>query len=995
MKFTRDYRERIRVRSKIATPRHFPTALSILVLASLVASQAVLATDLGKVVLFNIEAQALEKALLQFGAQAHVQVSIAMDSAIRRLNVPDLKGNYTGRQALTILLKGTNLTFGIKGDIVEVSSESGPANQSHDPTSANGTDSSRWIEASNGPGNNEKTQPRPRALQEVVITGSRLPTTFEYGAQEVQIYGQAQIEESGQTSVADFLSTLPSVSVTLPILTANGTTVQLRGLPVGTTLVLLNGRRLQSSGTTGGEYFDLSEIPLAAVQKIEVDENGASAVYGSDAIAGIVNIILKNNFDGFAADATYGWAKNVKNLRSSLALGREWRRGGLSVIGSYEANGELLNSDRLLSASNDYTSYGGPDQNFPACWPGNVFSVNGGPLPGGPPGNEATYAAVSGQTVSGKPAVTQFNYGALNNCSLIAGTSILPETRRAAAVIQGHFDVGRKVTLFTEVMYTHLERTIGDGYESLFGTPGFQEYTVSTTNPFNPFGTTVGVAGQVREAPIVNTQATDFFRPLVGAKGSMADSWHWEMSLWQSSDWTRVLQNNAFQNSGAIQAALDSSNPATALNPFVAGPIGSQQLLESLFYSQEQKDMGRDQSAEGWLRGSVMRLPAGPLRLVVGGDYVRSALYLNTSSAGASDISSYQRRYEAAFGELSVPLISSWTSDSASLLDLTVSGRHDHYSDFGGATTYQLGAEFRPFKGLLVRGNYGTAFSAPSLVDLYSPQLVTPNALVTDPLTGGTYPVNEVYGGNPNLRSLAGRSHTLGLVYASPEIPGLLLAATQWAVVENNVIQPVSAQVVVDNPLDFPGRVVRNSAGQIVEVNTTEANFGSFDVGGVDYTLAYTRQLWFGVSSIRLEVAQTYHYRQALVPGAQPVESVSQAEDDGDWAPRWKGTVGLNWSQGSLGIHVDGRYTGSYMDYDSTEMIGNFWLADANARWSLGEWLGSHARYLRGGYIEAGGTNLLNRAPQFSNYLDDLIGYDAAQMSIVGRYVYVTVGDNW
>ncbi|EQD80300.1 TonB-dependent receptor, partial [mine drainage metagenome] len=112
-------------------------------------------------------------------------------------------------------------------------------------------------------------------------------------------------------------------------------TVKLRGLPDGTTLVLLNGRRLENTAISGGTFFDLNDIPLAAVRKIEVDPNGSSAIYGSDAIAGVVNIILKKHFNGFAANVRYDSAKNLGDMRTSVAWGRQWRRGGVSVIASY------------------------------------------------------------------------------------------------------------------------------------------------------------------------------------------------------------------------------------------------------------------------------------------------------------------------------------------------------------------------------------------------------------------------------------------------------------------------------------------------------------------------------------------------------------------------------------------------------------------------------------------------------------------------------------
>lgn len=1001
MRLIRAIRQRIRLRARRVAPQLRLMVCVLAVPAFLVFGSAALAGDLDKVILFNIKAQTLENALLQFGMQAHIQVSVAVDSAIRRLKVPNITGSYTSRQALTILLKGTKLTFDIKGDIVEVYSGAASVQRPRDPASGSNvmerSDSLDTID----PKTKGAKQPSRRELQEVVVTGSRLPATSEYGPQEIQIYDSVEIEQSGQASVSDFLSTLPSVSVISPeIVTNNTTTVQLRGLPVGTTLVLLNGLRLESSGTANGQYFDLTNIPLAAVQRIEVDENGSSAVYGSDAIAGVVNVILKKDLSGFSVDARYGWAKDVPTWTTSLSFGKQWGRGGFSVIGSFERDGELLNVERSLSASNDYTNYGGSDDNYPDCFRANVFSISGAALPGAPAGSSATYAAVTGSTASGKPPLSQFTYGTLNECGGLVGTSILPSTQREGALVEGHFDVAPAMELFTEIMYTHIALAGAVGYADLFGTEGFQTYSVSASNPYNPFGTTVGVAQALQDVPLPEDTNTDFFRPLVGIRGTFARRWRWELSAWQSTDWSGALAPNELPNGSAIQSALNSSSLATALDPFVTGPVGSQALLESLFGTEKVKSMGRDRSAEAVIRGSVIRLPAGYIQAVIGGDYVHSTLYENLGGGtGAyaiyNSISEHQRTYEAAFGEVRVPIIALNTAvRSGALVTATISGRHDQYSDFGGATTQQFGLVITPTNSLYFRGSYGTAFDAPTLIELYAPQ-ETFQSLITDPVTGAQGLAAVVGGGNPQLLPLTGRSHTIGVVYSSRTVPGLLLSATQWTVVESNAIQDIGAQVIVDNPIDFPGRVIRNSAGQIVEVDEVEANFGTISVAGVDYQLEYRRRIGRGVASIDLNATDTYRYNQALTPGAPSIESVSIGEDDGAWAPRWKGVIGLNWNEGSLTAHADGRYTSSYYDYDSTtRLIGNFWIFDTSLRWNMGESLGL-SNALRGGNVEVGATNLFNRAPQFSNYDFDFYGYDAAQMSILGRSLYFKVGVSW
>lgn len=987
----------------------FSLAAAILFLAaSFACNSTARAGNLDKVINFDIQAETLDKALLQFGAQAHVQLSFAPDSTITRLLTQELQGPYTGKEALTKLLQGTGLRYVEHEQTVEIlrslprgatisrASPGGTPSQLHGSREAYGGD----VNKSDPPEEQYKANTAP--LPKIVVTGSRLATASKEGPQEVQIYNREHIDQSGQNSIEAFISTLPSVSVVSPAFNNvnYSTTVKLRGLPIGTTLVLLDGRRLEGSGAAGGQYFDLSTIPLAAVQRVEVDQNGSSAVYGSDAIAGVVNIILKKDFSGFATDATYEGAKDIRNVRSSFALGKQWLRGGFSVIGSYETAGGLLTSDRRLSASNDYTTDGGPDNNYPDCFAGNVFSRNGGPLPGAPVGTNPTYAAITGSTVSGTPNFSQFTYGKLNECSYETGVSLFPSTEREAVLLQGQVDIGAVATLFTEVAYTHLVQVAQSGYSKLFGTPGAQSFTVSALNPFNPFGKTVGVAESLQGSPITQNFNTDFFRPLVGIRGTLAGRWSWEISGWQSVDWTRVRITNGYENVSAIQGALNSASAATALNPFVIGSIGSQTVLQPLFSDEIEKKMGRDRSVEAFIRGVIFRLPAGDVQAVLGGDYIRSNFYSsNAGGIGANakfnSIANDQRRYDSAFGEARIPLISGWQkAGSNTLLAVTISGRHDRYDDFGGDTTEQMGLEVRPMQSLLLRGTYGTAFSAPALQLLHASER-TFASIVKDPSTGHSEVAQVVTGGNPALKPNTGHSNTAGGVYVSQQIPGLRLSVTQWHVVESNVAQAINTQIIIDNAAAFPGRVVLDSAGNIVEVNDTEVNFGRIDVSGLDYGLGYKHHIDGGILSIDLDASETYHYSQALVPGGQSIESVGRAQSDGNWAPRWKGTVGLGWSGAAISYHVDGRYTGSYVDYVGNAKIGNFWVIDANVRWLIGRLIGADSRYLTGTYIEAGATNLLNRAPQFSNFGNDFFGYDAAQMSIVGRSLYVSAGVHW
>ncbi len=663
-------------------------------------------------------------------------------------------------------------------------------------------------------------------LEEVVVTGSRLKQSSRDGAQDVRVFSRDDIERSGESSVATFLNTLPSVSLASTETVAEnngGASVSLRGLPLGTTLVLLNGRRLETSGIQGlfgNDFFDLNNIPLAAVEQIDVVADGSSAVYGSDAIAGVVNIKLKKSFDGAEASVQSGWAKDLNESNASLAIGHQFESGGFSVIGSFQRRGSLDTSERPLTASNDYTAFGGPNNNFPACNPGDVFTLDGSPLPGAAPGNNASYAAVTSASRSGKPSFADFAYGSLNSCALLTGSSLIPATRRAGVFAQGSYELQPGIEVFTELLYSHVEQHYDTGPTVLLGEPGAPDFTVSASNPYNPFGIPVGVSESLDTIRTGIPLDTQFFRPLVGLRGQLSGGADWEVTAWGSADWATELGLNEIINDAGLQDAFNSANPATALNPFIAGPPAPQTYLQSFFSNEVLTFHSRDLAMNGFLRGTLFSLPAGPIEYVVGAEYDKSKLAYDevfTLYAPPETHESYVRQVYSGFAEARVPVLASSTTLSVPQLALTIAGRYDHYDDFGSTSNPQLGLEWRPDRSLLLRATYATAFKAPPLPDLHLP-VSTFVYGITDPRTGTSVAVPASVGGNADLKPLMGESHTFGVVYSSAALPDLRAVLTYWHVSEHNAIQSLEPQFIVDNEDAFPGRVTRDASGAITSM---------------------------------------------------------------------------------------------------------------------------------------------------------------------------------
>ncbi|MDB5581678.1 MAG: TonB-dependent receptor [Bradyrhizobium sp.] len=946
---------------------------------------------------YDIAPTSLSHALREFGQISGKQI-IFTEDLVRGKRSPQVKGSFSPDEALQRLLSQSGLrTETTPSGAIMVMRSQAVAGQ---VTAPKASPSAGEAVAGSAAADSESTG-------EIVVTGSRINVRSGSTPHDLKVYDSKQLAQSGQGTVSDFLNTIPSVSLSTTEFgygaPGGGTTVRLHGLTIGTTLVLINGRRVQTSGPqalTGSDFFDLNNIPTAAVDRIEVLADGSSAIYGSDAIAGVVNIILRSHLNGFSVEAQYGGASGTHETKTSVAWGKTWDNASISIIGSFQTRTGLTTSERALTSDNNYTRYGGPDNNLPACNPGNVFSVDGSPLPGAPAGSGATYAAItSAAPAGGKPSLGSFAYGQLNQCSIIANASVIPATRRFGVFAQASYNLTPSIELFAEFMFSNVRQDTLGGNQTLYGQPGFQSFTVSAQNPFNPFGRQVGISSALTGIAIEPIYRTNFIRPLLGARGSMGRGWRWELSAVGSADYTRQPTSNVVTNYGAIQSALDSSNPNVALNPFINGPAIPAARAAEFFSEGLSTFTGSNITVNGFVEGPLVRLPAGDLHVVLGAEFDRSKLSFDQiiNPYGPNDTqAAFQRNSYAIFGEARVPVFGpQHSSGGGDLLDVSLAGRYDHYSDFGEKVTPEIGVEMRPTGSLLFRGTYSRSFKAPPLPNLYGPRVISANNQVTDPLTGLPVITDVITGGNPNLRPETGNSQTVGVVYNSPMISGLRLSATWWRIEVGQAIQNVATQFVLDNALQFPGRVVRGQNGDIVQVDDTSLNFGSIDVQGIDYSASYSFHTSFGAITTSLDATQTYRYRSRLVPGAPFVSGASRAQDSLNWSPKLKLVAAASWTLGGYAVHVDGRYTGQYRDYDLPRTIGNFWLIDTNVRLPLGQALLPSSKVLGKSYLEVGAVNLFNRLPQFSSFAGSALGYDITQGDLRGRWLYARVGLNF
>ncbi|MHB1059306.1 MAG: TonB-dependent receptor domain-containing protein [Rhodanobacter sp.] len=930
----------------------------------------------------------LKEALNAFARREHLQLVYVSQIAVG-VRTQGAPAGLSQRATLQALLRGTGLRFRfLNADTVTISP---------DPTLSPAP--SRSVSSAAQPATGQAKQ-----LATVTVTGSRLAAVTQ-GPQEVKVYTGRDIVQSGQKTVGDFLNNLSVVATSVTeagIDSYTGAqTVRLRGLPIGSTLVLLDGR--VAGGSAANQYhgnpFDLNFIPVSAVERIEIVPEAASAVYGSDAIGGVVNIILRKDLDGGEFSVTTGRPTQggYSDTTASFAWGRNFNGGNITLTGSFQTRGELSAAERELTANQDYRRFGGPDNRSVACQPGNVYSIDGDNLPG----LSSPFAGIP-YSPDGMPAPSDFlsTQGALNKCnSRATGSMLIPATRRGSLLANGHYDFAGNVQGFFQLMGSRVKQYAYASAGAVTDIP------VPADNPYNPFGVPVMVDYRfTSEGPQTNGVGTDYFsRILAGLRGRWADRWDWEIAFWQTYDHTQLQET--VLDYDALFAALDSTDPAHSLNLFSSGRAGSDAVLHSIFYESPVTQASELQTANAFVRGTLFDLPAGPLDIVLGGEYNRQVQSGFAPGEGQAAPDRFSRNIRSVFAEARVPLMAAGKLTQASdRLALTVAGRYDRYSDFGGKFTPQAGLEFRPADTLLLRAGYGKSFKAPDLTNVYTaPEYNYGVDLPPDPLRGGeTGTATVVFGGNPLIRPQTGNSRTVGLVWSSKAIANLQIGLTNFRITQDDRIVLPNPFFIVQDPGSFPESLIvrgqptqadmaKGYAGKILLVDGRFLNFGGLVVQGYDLDVSDRFETPVGTFSPSMSATQYYRYESAT-PGAELQDRLGYASADA-FAPRWKGDIALDWMRGPWSVHIAGRYVSAYLDYDLARSLGNDWQFDASSHYDFGRAFGATHPLLSNAYANLSIVNAFDRQTQYSNFYG--YGYDPRQGDIRGRFVSLTLGTRW
>jgi outer membrane receptor protein involved in Fe transport len=846
-------------------------------------------------------------------------------------------------------------------------------------------------------------------LDEVVVTGSHIRGADAAGSR-LTVIGRDQIDASGHGTVGDVLATVTqnfnraNAAVGEPgfFNLNHGAEVQLRGLGVGTTLTLVNGQRLAASGWQGS-FTDVSTIPASAIERIEILPEGTSALYGSDAIGGVVNIVLRRDFNGIEARVRGSTAGGDANERSAALLaGSSGSRGNVLAGLQFDNSDALPCSARAVCAANaDFRRYGGTDLRGFASNPGTILDpVTLSPvaaIPGGQDGTQLTAA--------------QLIRGAANHTDNVSHNDILPRQAMRSAFVSATYKLGGKWELGADARYSRRDFS--------FTYPMIPvNLVVPASNAFNHLGGPVLVAYDLSRdfGPVADSGPTSHAFVSLGLKGTLAKGWQVNLTAAHAKATTEFIEANFALNDAAINAALANSNLATALNVFGDGSHTNAAALAALRRQNPSSDdwnVFTSSSANVVVDGPLFNVRAGTVRLAVGAEL------RHEHSAGTNIAESPEdrgRSIHSGFFELAVPVLAAREGSAGNRLDLSLAGRYDSYSDVGSTGNPKVGVSWRPSALVKLRANWGTSFLAPPFFwsnrDQVGDSVVTE---VVDPRSPTGYTLAlQLWGPLPDPKPETARNWNLGLDLNTPVIPGFSLSLTYFDIDYRGKIQPPhpDTQYFLTQEAQLAPLITRNpTQAQIATVcrkpplnggSCTQPiavildgrfrNLPSFKTRGVDAGLDYFLDTAWGKLGSTLNGTYMIDQRQQVAPGAPIVDLVDTVGNP----PRVRLAWNLSWWHRGWTIQGTLNHTGSYRDPVSAPAreVDAWSTVDLN----VGYRVDGGSGWLANSQVNLGINNAFDQRPPFVNQFDlasGTLGYDPANANVLGRQISLQLVKRW
>ena len=884
----------------------------------------------------------------------------------------------------------------------------------------------------------DPNDPKVQNLERVIVTGSSIKRVASEGAGAVQVITKTELQRAGITSAEQLVSTLSSNGNGLDNMVSNqggdflgalggnrqanngSAAASLRGLGAGSTLVLLNGRRMVTHGLTGGSV-DLNTIPLAAIDRVEILKDGGSAIYGADAVGGVINFIMRKDYSGVEITALADLPQQSGGAiyRGNLLLGAgSLEKDSFNVFGSFTYDVQ----QRLRGSQRDFQNGNQPALGLSPDTVGTPF---------------ATITQRAGTALSSRftlPGNTQ-SYNAVNLLALQGKCDIIPGQLAYRGDITGSnnrnqactYDYGKQWSLQQAV--DRLNFIGGGAYKlssdhsvfveaSAARVKSSNEYTATqTTNPGNGGFYPVGgpfyqdltglVPGFDKTKPLnfrwrclecgTRQQETtsDTSRFLLGFEGIIAGAdYRVGASTATSKVGTKYL--DGYLETSKFVAAMNTGK----INPFLLP--GQSQSAEAIALIEGAKFRGSLYGGESKLTQieavfskEVFALPAGQVAAAVGFDFRKESFQFNDGTVnqvaviGAGSPSSLEkasRNISAVFAELNVPILKT--------LSAQLAARYDRYSDFGSTVNPKMALRFQPNDAALFRGSYATGFKAPDFNDLYGGTSVGAfNSDVNDPVLcpnggvgrGCSIRPGTLSGSNPTLVAEKSKQFSIGMVLQPVEwFSG---SVDFFKVDRKDRVDSYSPQFILANSKLFPTSVfIRNAAGDLETVRAGLVNAAGDRVVGTDINLTFNFKNAVGKWTAKLDGTYLDSYKSrksAADPWSQRVSQFGDYEFGFDLHLRWKHTASITWSDGPWTGTLSQSFSSGYKEevdgYGSGVILQEAGFQSRVKATTLYNIAASYSG-IKNLTINVGIKNVFNTKPSFSLHNVDNIagaGWDA------------------
>lgn len=829
-------------------------------------------------------------------------------------------------------------------------------------------------------------------LEEVVVTGSRIARGSDFESPSpVLTVDRDSIERSGYNNLQQLMEKVPangagafSTRGNNQDSTANGAaSISLRGLGADATLVLVNGRRVAISAFAENvttSFVDINSIPVAAIERVEVLKDGSSAVYGSDAVAGVINILLRDDFQGFETAVGYGSADGYDETTASAVWGLGGENSNVTMILDYFRNSSLFNRERGSLGSANQSALGGEDFRSSRGYPGR-FVVDGVTRidPACPTANRA------GQTCL-------YDFGVWN--------LLIPEAERTGFMLLGHQDLGGEFELFGELAIQHNTSIAQGAPTPLDESAGL---TAPVTHPNNPFpGATSIQIGRYRTVDAGPRQwdiETDNLRGVLGLRGEIA-SWNWEVAAQRGRS---ESEQTGDRSQGWVRTDfLQNEINAGRYNPF-GGVQNPQSVIDAITTNLVRRGLSRLTMYDAQVSGELFEMPAAPLRMAAGVEYrdesvsdipddqFQRQLIFGTESVSANA----SRDSWAAFVEFAVPVLEN--------LELSLAARYDDYSDFGDTTNPKVAVRWAPIESLALRASWGTGFRAPSLAQIgLGPSQESQFFIDTIGCAAGVPGACQaldytlIFAGNPDLD--AEDSETLNLGVAWRPSDTIELTLDYWDISQENKIDEAPFGFIYNRSCGVQNSTVcvrsppaaGQTLGVLQSINVGFENIGEQNASGVDLGGYFGLDVGPGKLTLGLTYSYLLEFERVELDAAG-AQFVSRALEGEYEYPEHRALLTADWGTDLWGVYAQVNYTGAFQDTPDADFDGvlDYDVVDTPDVDSYTT-LNFQLRYtgIENVQLLVGLDNALDEEPPFAvgDGDTDLYGYVQSQHSPRGRF---------